>query len=119
MKRFKTTNFLVKVSSLVLLWRAFCHLLIILSYHQASNQTSICILQNLQHTLMRAYVRLYPYLHTAWEGLLLIYYLRYLFGTSNCHSPLLALSRVSLRLKGIDDQQVEQSYGWIDILYQG
>jgi len=47
-------------------------------------------------TLGKAFVAMYPYFHTTWEGTILAYQTAYLFGKSDWHSPLLHYTGVML-----------------------
>lgn len=53
----------------------------------------------------RIFLKLWPVLHFSWEGLILLFYIRYLIGKGNFHSPLLLLCGV--RLANLNDADYE------------
>lgn len=46
--------------------------------------------------LGKAFVAMYPYFHTVWEGAILTYQTAYLFGKADWHSPFLHFTGVTL-----------------------
>lgn len=62
--------------------------------------------------LYRAFVGVYPYVHTAWEGTVLWYQLAYMFGRGRWHSPFVRMSGVELR--HADEDQAPTSTPTID-----
>ncbi|XP_068218105.1 peroxisome assembly protein 12 [Palaemon carinicauda] len=57
-------------------------------------------------SLQRFFLKLWPVIHLSWEGLCLIFYLRYLVGKSKFHSPLLLMCGVKLANLTDDDLEV-------------
>ncbi|XP_052797697.1 peroxisome assembly protein 12-like [Mya arenaria] len=56
--------------------------------------------------LTKAFVAIYPYLHTTWEGAILAYQTAYLFKKSNHHSPFLHMSGARL-INDLDTEPIE------------
>lgn len=71
--------------------------------------------KNLLGQLYRAFVSIYPYVHTVWEGSVLWYQMAYMFGKSNWHSPFVKLSEVELRnleASDLEDKTLSSSTSW-------
>ncbi|KAJ8313064.1 hypothetical protein KUTeg_010437 [Tegillarca granosa] len=74
-----------------------------------------CSQKNLLGQLYRAFVSIYPYVHTVWEGSVLWYQMAYMFGKSNWHSPFVKLSEVELRnleASDLEDKTLSSSTSW-------
>lgn len=69
----------------------------------------------------RAFVAVYPYVHTVWEGAILSYQTAYMFGKCDWHSPFLHLTGVTLinDLEPGGDSQVSRSLPWQQLNLQG
>ncbi|KAL4226144.1 ubiquitin-protein ligase peroxin 12 [Mactra antiquata] len=58
--------------------------------------------------LSRAFVAIYPYVHTAWEGSILAYQTAYMFGKCDWHSPFLQFTGVTL-CNDLEEEEVPMS----------
>lgn len=56
--------------------------------------------------LQRFFLKLWPVIHLSWEGLCLVFYLRYLVGKTKFHSPLLPICGVKLANLTDDDLEL-------------
>jgi hypothetical protein len=63
--------------------------------------------QGLKGRLYRAFLVVYPFLHASWEGSVFCFQLLYIFGETNCHSPLLRVA--GLRLRNLTDEEQSAS----------
>lgn len=91
------------------------------------------LFENLRHTyntrpgnqetlqLGRAFVAIYPYIHTTWEGSLLAYQTAYMFGKFNWHSPFLHLTGATLvnDLESEVEGQKSVSLPWSTLGFRG
>lgn len=59
-------------------------------------------------------IRLYPYIHTTYEGTVMAYNLAYMFDKCRWHSPLVKWSGVELCNQDMEDMNVthEQELAW-------
>lgn len=62
----------------------------------SSSSSSSRSSQTTMHKLQTIYIRIYPFIHMSWEGSFLVYNMRYLFRSINCHSPYMHLSGLKL-----------------------
>lgn len=71
--------------------------------------------------LKKAFVAVYPYIHTGWEGAILWYQAAYMFGKTDWHTPFLPLSDVILTYDSEPADDTGQSSNlqpWHDLRFQ-